>query len=109
VASFGGRRIRVEIYSDHIDGYWADPDEFIHPYCLSPRSNLELPVVRLSHHHRDTLEKIFARPSSANVEWRQVRSLLEAVGAADEQPNGRLRVTLGQETEVRARTSTLNC
>ena len=57
-------------------------------------------MVRLSHHHRDTLEKIFARPSSANVEWRQVRSLLEAVGAADEQPNGRLRVTLGQETEV---------
>jgi hypothetical protein len=54
----------------------------------------------LSHHHRDTLEKIFARPSSGNVEWRQVRSLLEAAGTVLEQPNGRLRVTLGAETEV---------
>lgn len=41
-------------------------------YCLSPRSYLELPVVRLSHHHRDTLEKIFARPSSER-EWAALR------------------------------------
>src|SRR6187200_1762189 len=34
----------------------------------------------LSSHHRDTVEKIFGRPSSANIEWRQVVSLLEAVG-----------------------------
>jgi hypothetical protein len=50
--------------------------------------------------HRDTVEHIFARPSSGNVEWRQVRSLLEAVATVDEGPDGKLRVELGGETEV---------
>lgn len=57
-------------------------------------------MTSLSNHHRDTLEKIFEHPSSGNVEWRQVRSLLEAVGTVVEEHNGRLRVTLGSETEV---------
>ena len=34
------------------------------------------------------------------VEWRHVRSLLEATGTVVEEPNGKLRVTLGDETEV---------
>jgi hypothetical protein len=50
--------------------------------------------------HRNTLERIFSHPSSGNIEWRQVRSLLEAVGTAIEEHNGRLKVTLGDETEV---------
>jgi hypothetical protein len=54
----------------------------------------------LTYRHRDTLEKIFSHPSSGNVEWRQVRSLLEAVGTTTEEPNGKLRVRLGGETEV---------
>lgn len=54
----------------------------------------------LSNRHRDTLEKIFAHPSSSNMEWRQVRSLLEAIGTVVQEPNGKLRVTLGPETEV---------
>jgi hypothetical protein len=54
----------------------------------------------LSHHHRDTLEKIFGHPASANVEWRQVLSLLEAVGTVVQEPNGKVKVTLGPETEV---------
>jgi len=54
----------------------------------------------LTHRHRDTLERIFSHPSSGNVDWRQVLSLLEAVGTTTEEPNGKLRVTLGQETEV---------
>jgi hypothetical protein len=48
--------------------------------------------------HRDTVEQIFNRPSSANVEWRRVRSLLEAVGTVEDQDDGRLRVTVGGET-----------
>ncbi len=48
--------------------------------------------------HRDTVEHIFAR--SDNVEWRRVRSLLEAVGDVTEEHDGRLRVTLGGETET---------
>jgi hypothetical protein len=54
----------------------------------------------LNNRHRDTLERIFRHPSSGNVEWRQVLSLLEAVGTTTEEPNGKVKVTLGQETEV---------
>jgi hypothetical protein len=50
--------------------------------------------------HRDTVERIFSHPSSGNVEWRQVRALLEAVGTVTEEHNGKLKVTLGDETEV---------
>jgi hypothetical protein len=54
----------------------------------------------LNNHHRDTLEKIFSHPSSAGIEWRQVLSLLEAVADTTEEHNGKVKVTLGQETEV---------
>lgn len=54
----------------------------------------------LSNRHRDTLEKIFSHPSSSNIEWREVRSLLEAVGTVIEEHNGKVKVTLGSETEV---------
>jgi hypothetical protein len=50
--------------------------------------------------HRATLERIFAHPASANIEWRQVRSLLEALGAASEEHNGKLKVTFRGEVEV---------
>jgi hypothetical protein len=53
----------------------------------------------LDSEHRDTLKRIFSNPSSGNIEWRQ-RALLEAVGTATEEHNGKLRVTLGDETEV---------
>jgi hypothetical protein len=54
----------------------------------------------LNHHHRDTLEKIFGHPASGNIEWRQVLSLLEAVGTTAVEHNGKVKVTLGSETEV---------
>jgi hypothetical protein len=54
----------------------------------------------LNHHHRVTLEKIFRHPLSGNVEWRQVLSLLEAVGTATREPNGKVKVELGGETKV---------
>jgi hypothetical protein len=54
----------------------------------------------LNNHHRDTLRKIFGHPTSGNIEWRQVVSLLNAVGTVEEEHNGKLRVTLGPETEV---------
>ena len=50
--------------------------------------------------HRATLERIFGHPASGNIEWRQVRSLLEAVASVTEEHNGKLRVELGDETEV---------
>ena len=54
----------------------------------------------LSNHHRETLEKIFRHPTSGNIDWRQVISLLDAVGTTVEEDNGNVKVTLGAETEV---------
>jgi hypothetical protein len=54
----------------------------------------------LNHHHRVTLDKIFSHPLSGNLEWRQVRSLLEAVGTTTQEPNGKVKVELGGQTEV---------
>jgi hypothetical protein len=57
-------------------------------------------VTELHGHHRATLEKILRHPASGNIEWREVKSLLEAVGAATEEHKGKVKVTLGGETEV---------
>ncbi|MDP9189855.1 MAG: type II toxin-antitoxin system HicA family toxin [Actinomycetota bacterium] len=54
----------------------------------------------LSGHHRKTLEHIFTHPTSGNLEWRRVLSLLEAVGAVTEERNGKYKVQIGPETEV---------
>ena len=53
----------------------------------------------MSGRHRDTVEKIFG-PGSHNIEWREVEALLDAVGTVTREHNGKLKVTLGPETEV---------
>jgi len=57
-------------------------------------------TVDLDAEHRNTVEHIFARPSSGNLELRRVRSLLDQVATVTEEHNGRLGVTLGGETKV---------
>jgi hypothetical protein len=52
----------------------------------------------LSGHHRDTVAKIFE--PNHNIEWREVVSLLESVGTVTHEHNGKLKVSLGPETEV---------
>jgi hypothetical protein len=54
---------------------------------------------KLNNHHRDTLNKILGHPASGNVEWRQVRSLLEAAGATVHEHGGKLEVRLGDGVE----------
>jgi hypothetical protein len=54
----------------------------------------------LDGHHRKTLEKIFEHPPSRNLEWREIESLLEAVGTVTREHNGKLKVSVGPETEV---------
>lgn len=54
----------------------------------------------LSSRHRDTVEKIFSHPPSRNIEWREVESLLENVGTVTHEHNGKLKVSLGPETEM---------
>jgi hypothetical protein len=57
----------------------------------------------LNNHHRDTLRKIFSHPASGNIEWREVVSLLEAVGSVEQRRgDNKLEVTVGPETEFLA-------
>ena len=53
----------------------------------------------LSNHHRNTLRQIFQHPAGHNIEWNAVLSLLEAVGSVQEQPGGKVAVTIGSEAE----------
>jgi nucleoside-diphosphate-sugar epimerase len=51
----------------------------------------------LTSHHRSTLHKVFDHGGGAhNVEWREVISLLEAVGTVEEEHNGKFKVMLGE-------------
>ncbi len=56
--------------------------------------------MNLNNHQQATVEKILAHPASGNVEWRQVLSLLEAVGEVTEEHDGHVKVTVGPETET---------
>ena len=49
--------------------------------------------------HRDTLRQIFEHPTSHNIEWRAVMSLLEAVGTVDVRHDGKVAVKIGSEQE----------
>jgi hypothetical protein len=51
--------------------------------------------------HRRTLEAIFARPVSANIQWRDIDALFRALGAEIEEREGsRLEVFLFGEVRV---------
>ena len=54
----------------------------------------------LSHHHRETIDKIFSHPTSGNIEWRQVRSLLDAVGTVTEEHSGKIVVEVGPDRKT---------
>lgn len=52
----------------------------------------------LSEAHRTTLGHLDRHPTTHNLEWHDVRSLLEAVGDVTEEHNGKVRVTVGDQT-----------
>ncbi len=54
----------------------------------------------LNSHHRDTLAHVFRHPSSHNIEWHSVLSLLNAVGDVHETHKGNISATIGGETET---------
>ncbi|MBM3686742.1 MAG: type II toxin-antitoxin system HicA family toxin [Actinobacteria bacterium] len=56
--------------------------------------------IHLNNHHLNTLTAIFSHPTSHNIRWADVISLLEHVGDVDERHDGRLKITVGAETEV---------
>jgi hypothetical protein len=53
----------------------------------------------LDSRHRDTLRQIFEHPTSHNIEWRAVTSLLEAVGTVTVRHDGKVAVKVGPELE----------
>jgi hypothetical protein len=53
----------------------------------------------LDNHHRTTLRQIFEHPTSHNVEWHAVMSLLEAVGSVTVRPDGKVAVKVGPDLE----------
>ena len=53
----------------------------------------------LNNHHRDTLDQILRHPTSSNIEWKRVRSLLEAVADTTREHNGKYEVTLAGQTD----------
>ena len=50
--------------------------------------------------HLRTYQTIFRHPMSHNLQWRDVRSLLEKLGQVTEEPNGNLKVTLHGQSLV---------
>ena len=57
-------------------------------------------TTHLDNHHRRTAEAILSHPVSHNIEWREVLSLLEAIGEVTEEHNGKFKVSVGGETET---------
>lgn len=55
--------------------------------------------MKLSSHHQETLDKIFGHPLNHNIEWRDVVSLLENIGTVEQEHNGKVKVTLGRQSE----------
>jgi len=53
----------------------------------------------LDSRHRDTLRQIFEHPTSHNIEWRAVMSLLDAVGTVTVRHDGKVEVKVGAELE----------
>ena len=49
--------------------------------------------------HRDTLRRIFEHPTSHNIEWHEVTSLLDAVGDVTVRHDGKVAVKVGPELE----------
>jgi hypothetical protein len=56
--------------------------------------------MHLNNHHRDTVTRLFDHPVGHNIDWRDVRSLLDAVATVEEHHEGHLTVTLGGETKT---------
>jgi hypothetical protein len=74
-------------------------DDVQFDYKATPRSVMESHQ-HLNNHHRTTLRKIFEHPTSHNIEWHDVISLLNHVGDVEERHDGKYAVTLGEETQV---------
>lgn len=54
--------------------------------------------VKLDHHHRHTVDRVFAHPIGHNIKWRDVICLLERFGEVYESHRGAYAVTYSDKT-----------
>lgn len=55
----------------------------------------------MNHHHRKVLHALFDHPMSGNIQFRQVESVLQELGATiDHRSGDRIGVTLGEHKAV---------
>lgn len=57
-------------------------------------------MTTLTDHHRTTLNHLDQHPTSHNLEWHDIVSLLRAVGDVKERHDGKVEVRVGQQTLV---------
>ena len=50
----------------------------------------------LNNHHRNTLQELLDHQHTGNMHWREVRSLLEAVGTVEDAHNGKVKIHVGE-------------
>ncbi len=51
--------------------------------------------------HTKTLEKLFSHPMNMNLEWNEVKHMLESMGAnVDTTNHGHVKVTLGSDVKT---------
>ncbi|HEY1824469.1 MAG TPA: hypothetical protein VGG21_00725 [Acidimicrobiales bacterium] len=60
-------------------------------------------LAHLNGRHRDTLLQIFQHPTSHNVEWHDVLSLLNATAEVQERHDGKFHVRLGEASHTLSR------
>ena len=52
--------------------------------------------IKLDHHNRLTAERVFRHPTSHNIQWHDVESLLGQLGEIRETSHGSLEITIGE-------------
>ena len=55
-------------------------------------------AAHLGSHHRNTLHRNFEHPTSHNIEWLAVVSLLEAIGSVERHHDNKVEVHVGSST-----------
>ena len=53
--------------------------------------------LKLDHHHRTTAERTFRHPTSHNIQWHDVQSLLEVIGDCRETKHGSYEVKIDEQ------------
>jgi hypothetical protein len=57
-------------------------------------------MAELTEHHRTALYHLGQHSTSHNLEWQDVLALLREVGEVEERDNGKVKLTVGEQTLV---------